>query len=81
MQRPYILLVEDNGLDALLLAEQLADDYDFRGAESLVDAVGEIQSGPPGCAIVDLKLPNGRSDAHERLASAPRVARRAGPIA
>ena len=60
MQRPCVLLVEDNPLDALLLTEQLADDYDFRRAESLADAVREIQSGPPDCAIVDLTLPDGR---------------------
>ena len=60
MARPCILLVEDNPLDALLLTEQLADDYDFRRAESLADAVREIQSGPPDGAIVDLTLPDGR---------------------
>ena len=61
MGRPRILLVEDNPLDALLLTEQLGDDYDFRRAESLADAVREIQSkSPPACAIVDLTLPDGR---------------------
>ncbi len=39
MGLPRILLVEDNPLDALLLTEQLADDYEFRRAESLSEAV------------------------------------------
>lgn len=60
MQRPCILLVEDNPLDALLLTEQLGDDYDFRRAESLAEAVREIQARRPACAIVDLTLPDGR---------------------
>lgn len=55
-----ILLVEDNPLDALLLTEQLGDEYDFRRSESLADAVRAIQSDPPACAIVDLTLPDGR---------------------
>ena len=60
MGQPCILLVEDNPLDALLLTEQLGDDYDFRRAESLADAIREIQATPPACAIVDLTLPDGR---------------------
>ncbi len=60
MGRPCILLVEDNPLDALLLTEQLGDDYDFRRADSLTEAVREIQSLAPVCAIVDLTLPDGR---------------------
>ena len=60
MGQPRILLVEDNPLDALLLTEQLGDDYDFRRAESLGEAVREIQSVQPACAIVDLTLPDGR---------------------
>ncbi len=60
MGRPRILLVEDNPLDALLLTEQLGADYDFRRAESLTEAVREIQKVGPACAIVDLTLPDGR---------------------
>ena len=60
MGRPRILLVEDNPLDALLLTEQLGDDYDFRRAESLAEAVRQIQSVGAACAIVDLTLPDGR---------------------
>lgn len=60
MGRPCILLVEDNPLDALLLTEQLGEDYDFRRAESLSEAVRELQSVDPACAIVDLTLPDGR---------------------
>ena len=60
MGQPCILLVEDNPLDALLLTEQLGDDYEFRRAESLADAVREIQSASPACAIVYLTLPDGR---------------------
>ena len=60
MGQSCILLVEDNPLDALLLTEQLGDDYDFRRAESLAEAVREIQRVRPNCAIVDLTLPDGR---------------------
>lgn len=60
MAQPCILLVEDNPLDALLLTEQLGEDYAFRRAESLADAVRELQSATPACAIVDLTLPDGR---------------------
>ncbi len=60
MGLPRILLVEDNPLDALLLTEQLADDYEFRRAESLSEAVRAIQTESPDCAIVDLTLPDGR---------------------
>ena len=60
MGQPRILLVEDNPLDALLLTEQLGDDYDFHRAESLAEAVREIQTAALACAIVDLTLPDGR---------------------
>ena len=60
MDLPRILLVEDNPLDALLLTEQLRDDYEFRRADSLADAVNEIQEDAPACAIVDLTLTDGR---------------------
>jgi two-component system KDP operon response regulator KdpE len=60
MAQPYILLVEDNPLDALLLTEQLGDEYNFRRAASLADAVREMQRASPACAIVDLTLPDGR---------------------
>lgn len=60
MGQPCILLVEDNPLDALLLTEQLGDEYDFRQAQSLSDAIREIQRTPPACAVVDLTLPDAR---------------------
>ena len=60
MGLPSVLLVEDNPLDALLVTEQLGDNYSFRRAESLASAVRDIQASPPQVAVVDLTLPDGR---------------------
>jgi diguanylate cyclase (GGDEF)-like protein len=59
-----ILLVEDDGDDALLVREMLEDvrgtEFEVHHGERLADACASLEGSPPDCILLDLSLPDAR---------------------
>ncbi|GAA4733123.1 SpoIIE family protein phosphatase [Isoptericola chiayiensis] len=59
--RPFVLLVEDDDGDAVLVTELLSDaqvDVDLHRARSVAEAAAELERGTVDCLVVDLGLPD-----------------------
>ncbi|MGW7057218.1 PP2C family protein-serine/threonine phosphatase [Streptomyces sp. NPDC054904] len=58
---PYVLLIEDDEGDALLVEELVEDsgvDLRLGRARSLTDALSRLETEPPQCVLLDLHLPD-----------------------